>query len=180
VDCDVQTWRTTVALLLVDELVDQGCAPSSRFCMLGWLACRGVMLDFVEPVLQTLRVTVKLYCDLAESVDSSAALRVLVMEPAASLLAAEIERHCTGGSDFLATSALLRGRSLKHDGIDEGSRTCQRDVVWVSSRTFERDGRTMSPNHSWGFLAGCAASHVHVCCLGSGPSVVAAPDQMRL
>jgi hypothetical protein len=64
---------------------------------LRWSACRGVILDFVEPVLQALRISVKLYRDLAEGVDSSGTLRFLIMEPTALLFAAEVERHRVAG-----------------------------------------------------------------------------------
>lgn len=55
--------------------------------------CGSIILYFVEPVFQVPSVSVEIYRDLAEGVDTPCALRRIVLVVAMSLLAAELERH---------------------------------------------------------------------------------------
>jgi hypothetical protein len=101
VDCDVQLRSWCCACFLVDELVNKGCTSSARPCTLRRSTFSSVILHLVEPVLEVCRIPVKLYCDLAESVDTSSTLRFLVMVLAVSLIAAEVERHRATDSNSL-------------------------------------------------------------------------------
>lgn len=58
-----------------------------------------VILDFVKPVFQMRGISMEVYCDLAECVDTPSTLRFLVMILAMPLLAAEVERHCATNSN---------------------------------------------------------------------------------
>ena len=119
--CDVQSRCANAALFLADELVDESCTSSSRFCTLRWTACRSVILDLVEPVLQLRRVPMELDSDLAEGVDPAGTLRFFVIILAMLLLAAEVEGHCATVSNYSLHRYFFETNGAQEYQVNDGS-----------------------------------------------------------